>query len=109
MPAVAQRIKVGVGQEVGAIDFALVPARTSRVSGTVFDAAGAPVANEPVTLSQEIMGPQGGATFPSSNTAQTVPRPRFARLIGCGLRLGELLRSRWSRFSQREEHSVYTE
>ncbi len=59
-PTEAQRIKVGVGQEVGNIDFALVPARTSRVSGIVLNAAGAPVANESVTLSQEVMGPQGG-------------------------------------------------
>ena len=33
-PTEAQRVKVGVGQEVGNIDFALVPARTARVSGT---------------------------------------------------------------------------
>ena len=32
-PTAAQRVKVGVGQEVGNIDFALVPARTARVSG----------------------------------------------------------------------------
>jgi hypothetical protein len=77
-PTDAQRIKVGVGQEVDNIDFALVPARTSRVSGTVFNAAGAPVANESVTLSQEVMGPQGGATYPSSNTAQTGPDGGFS-------------------------------
>jgi Carboxypeptidase regulatory-like domain len=76
-PTDAQRIKVGVGQEVGAIDFALVPARTSRVSGTVFNAAGAPVANESVTLSQQVMGPEGGTTF-SPNTAQTGPDGRFS-------------------------------
>jgi hypothetical protein len=76
-PTEAQRIRLGVGQEVGTIDFALVPARTSRVSGTVFNAAGTPVANESVTLSQEIMGPQGGATF-SPNTAQTGPDGHFS-------------------------------
>ncbi len=75
-PTEAQRIRVGVGQEVGNIDFALVPARTSRVSGTVFNAAGAPVANESVMLSQEVMGPQGGTTAPST-TAQTGPDGRF--------------------------------
>jgi hypothetical protein len=74
----AQRIKVGVGQEVGNIDFALVPARTARVSGIVVNTAGAPVANESVTLSQEVMGPQGGSTFPSSNRAQTGPDGRFS-------------------------------
>ena len=77
-PAEAQRIKVNVGQEVGNIDFALVPARTSRVSGTVVNAAGTPLANESVTLSQEVMGPQGGSVFSSDNTAQTGPDGRFS-------------------------------
>jgi hypothetical protein len=69
-PNQADRIKMGVGQEVSSIDFSLVPARTSRVSGVVLNAAGAPVANELVTLSQEVMGPQGGSTF-APNTART--------------------------------------
>ncbi len=77
-PSGAQRIKVGVGQEVGNIDFALVPARTSKVSGTVLNVTGAPVANESVTLSQEVMGPQGGVMFPSSNTARTGPDGTFS-------------------------------
>ena len=77
-PTEAQRIRVGVGEEVGNIDFALVAARTAKVSGTVLNAAGASVANESVTLSQEVMGPQGGAIFPSSNTAQTGPDGRFS-------------------------------
>jgi hypothetical protein len=76
-PADAQRIKVGVGQEVGNIDFALVPARTARVSGTVVNAAGAPVANESLTLSQEVMGPQGGMVF-APLTAQTGPDGDFS-------------------------------
>jgi carboxypeptidase family protein len=77
-PTEAQRVKVGLGQEAGNIDFALVPARTSRVSGTVLNAAGAPLAGESVTLSGELMGPEGGAVFPSSNTAQTGPDGRFS-------------------------------
>src|SRR5687767_7883820 len=76
-PTEAQRIKVGVGQEVGIIDFALVPARTSRVSGTVVNAAGAPVANESVTLSQEVTGPQGGSVF-APKAVQTGPDGRFS-------------------------------
>jgi hypothetical protein len=75
-PTEAQRIKLGVGEEVGNIDFALVPARTSRVSGMVLNAAGAPVANESVTLSPEVMGPQGGSMF-SPTTTQTEPDGRF--------------------------------
>jgi hypothetical protein len=75
-PTEAQRIKVGVGQELGNVDFALVPARTSSVSGTVLNAAGAPVANESVALSQELMGPQGGSMF-APQTVHTGPDGRF--------------------------------
>jgi hypothetical protein len=76
-PTEAQRVKVSVGQEAGNIDFALVPVRTSRVSGVVLNAAGAPVANESLTLSQEVKGPQGGSIF-APNTAQTGPDGRFS-------------------------------
>ena len=76
-PTEAQRIKVGAGQEVSNIDFALFAARTSRVSGTVVNAAGAPVANESVTLSQLVWGPQGGSTS-AGGTAQTGPDGSFA-------------------------------
>jgi hypothetical protein len=77
-PGEAQRIKVGVGQEVGNIDFALVPGRTSRVSGTVFNAAGMPLAGESVSLSQLVLGPGMNSIFPSSNTAKTGPDGRFS-------------------------------
>jgi hypothetical protein len=56
----AQRVKVGVGQEVGAVDFSLVPGRTARLSGTATRADGAPLAGASVSLSQKIMGPAGG-------------------------------------------------
>ena len=78
-PVAAQRVKVGVGQEVGNIDFAIVPARTVRVSGTVVNAAGAPVANESVTLSQQVMGPQGGSVS-AGETARTGADGRCARI-----------------------------
>lgn len=76
-PTEAQRIKVGVGQEVGNIDFALVAARTSRVAGTVFNAVGAPVPNESVTLQQQVMGPQGRSVSPPI-TAQSGRDGRFS-------------------------------
>ena len=38
--AEAQRVRVAVGQEVTAIDFALTPGRAAKVSGTVDDVAG---------------------------------------------------------------------
>ena len=71
-PTEAQRIKVGVGQEVGNIDFALVPARTSRVSGTVLNAAGAPVANESRDV---VAGGHGTAGRSRSSPPATRPRP----------------------------------
>jgi hypothetical protein len=76
-PTDAQRIRVGIGQEVGGIDLAVIPARTARVSGTVLDAAGTPVAHQLVTLTQEVMGPVGGMVS-KPNTAQTGPDGRFS-------------------------------
>jgi hypothetical protein len=69
--AAAQRVKVGMGQEVSAIDFSLVPGRTARVSGAVVTSSGAPVAGESVNLSQEVSGPEMMSVFPSSNSART--------------------------------------
>ena len=76
-PGEARRVKVGAGQEVSNVDFALVAARTARVSGVVLNAAGAPIVNESLTLSQEINGPQGGSIF-APNTARTGPDGRFS-------------------------------
>ncbi len=59
MATAAQRVKVGMGQEVRGIDFSLVPGRTSRVSGTVVTASGAPVVGESVNLSVDFSGPDG--------------------------------------------------
>jgi hypothetical protein len=63
---------------VGNIDFALVPAGLAKVSGVVVNAGGAPVAGEPLTLSQEIMGPQGGGFTFAPLTAQTGPDGDFS-------------------------------
>lgn len=73
----AQRIKVGVGQEVTNVDFALVASRSSRVSGIVFNAGGIPVDNESVSLSQEVMGPQGGSVS-APRIVRTGPDGRFS-------------------------------
>lgn len=51
----AQRVKVGVGQEVGGIDFAMLPGRAASVSGTAFRSDGAPMSGS-VTLMEEISG-----------------------------------------------------
>jgi hypothetical protein len=67
-PAAARRVKIGVGQETPAIDFSLVPGRTSRVSGNATSASGLPLAGETVTLQQEIAGP---TVFMGSPVAST--------------------------------------
>ncbi len=43
--AQAQRVSVGLGQELTGIDYILVPVRTASVSGTATDAQGRPFAN----------------------------------------------------------------
>jgi hypothetical protein len=57
--AEAQRVSVGLGQEITNITFALLPTRTSRISGTVVDSRGEPLANGFVMLqeSMESAGP----------------------------------------------------
>ena len=42
-PGEAQRITLGVAQQVSSLDIALEPAPTARIAGTIVDAAGAPV------------------------------------------------------------------
>lgn len=49
-PADAQRIDLGLGQEIGALDFALRATRTVRVAGTVLDAEGRPPRGARVVL-----------------------------------------------------------
>ena len=56
-PAEAQRVKVGVGQEVGAIDLGLVPGRAAKLSGVAITSTGAPATGQTVGIGQEITGP----------------------------------------------------
>jgi hypothetical protein len=67
-PADAQRVKVGVGQEVANIDFSLVPGRTAKLSGTAMTADGVAAAGDSVGLSQEITGPQMSSMMSVGNT-----------------------------------------
>lgn len=53
----AQRVKVGIGQEVAGIDFALAIGRAAHVSGVALNASGGPLANGRVSLNQEFRGP----------------------------------------------------
>ncbi|OFW03548.1 MAG: hypothetical protein A3H96_20140 [Acidobacteria bacterium RIFCSPLOWO2_02_FULL_67_36] len=52
--AEAQRVKVAVGQEVGGIDFAMLPGRVASVSGTAFRSDGAPLSS--VMVMEEMTG-----------------------------------------------------
>ena len=63
----AQRVRVRAGQEVTAIDIPLVPGLAAKVSGTVVNSQGAPLAGESIGLGIEIRGEQfmsfqGGAS-----------------------------------------------
>jgi hypothetical protein len=55
--ATAQRVKVGLGQEMAAIDVPLVIGRAATIRGVALNAAGAPMAGASVSLSQELRGP----------------------------------------------------
>jgi hypothetical protein len=54
--AMAQRVKLGVGEETANVDFTLVPGRTSTLRGTATGAGGLPLAGETVTALQEVSG-----------------------------------------------------
>ncbi len=53
----AQRVKVGVAQELSSIDFSLTPLRTATLSGTATAADGTPLVGRSVSLNQEFAGP----------------------------------------------------
>jgi protocatechuate 3,4-dioxygenase beta subunit len=72
----ARRVTVGVGQEIGAADFALMPGRTATVSGTAFDSAGRPLAGRSVGVTQAVVGPNGGM-FMTAGNAFTGPDGSF--------------------------------
>jgi hypothetical protein len=57
----ATRVKVGIGQEVNAIDITLQPMRAAIVSGTALGSDGTPLSGGNINLSQEIVGPGGGS------------------------------------------------
>lgn len=55
--ATAQRVKVGLGQEVSAIDFALVVGRAAAIDGVALNASGGPIPGARISVSQEVRGP----------------------------------------------------
>jgi hypothetical protein len=74
--AQGQRIDVGIGQQVNASNFALVPGRTARVSGTATDSRGRPLVGGSVGISQETVGTEGGM-FTSVGGAPVSPDGTF--------------------------------
>jgi protocatechuate 3,4-dioxygenase beta subunit len=67
-PADAQRVKVALGQETGAIDIQLVPGRTATLSGIALSSSGAPMAGQSVGLSLEVRGPTIMSTMGVAST-----------------------------------------
>jgi Carboxypeptidase regulatory-like domain len=65
----AKRITVGLGIEVSATDFSLIPGRAATVSGTAFDSKGRPFQN--VNLALEIRSENGGLFGTAGNVKVT--------------------------------------
>jgi hypothetical protein len=63
VPAEATRIKVTMGQESPAGDFAMVAGHAASISGFATYSSGMPMAGETVSVSQEIAGPNGSSSF----------------------------------------------
>jgi len=59
----AQKIKVGLGQEVGGTDFALVPGRVATIKGTATTSFGMSIAGESINVNQEFAGPNFTSSF----------------------------------------------
>lgn len=53
-PTDARQVKVGLGEQIAAIDISLVPGRTAKVSGTALDSRGKPFTR--VRMSEEVRG-----------------------------------------------------
>lgn len=62
-PAEASRVKVGIGEETANTDFALVAMPAATLSGMASAADGTPLAGARVSLSLDLMGPQGGMSM----------------------------------------------
>jgi hypothetical protein len=62
-PAEAQRVKVTMGQEAAAGDFAMVPGRVASISGTATYSSGLPIAGESISMMQEFAGPGWSSSF----------------------------------------------
>lgn len=68
----AQRVTIGIGQELGNIDMPLMPARMARVSGTASDAHGRPLAGALVLVRR-----RGGPAIMSTGGTRVQPDGSF--------------------------------
>src|SRR5262249_36319993 len=59
----AQKIKVGLGQEVSGIDFPMVPGRAGTIKGTATTSFGQALGGESVNINQEFVGPGQSSSF----------------------------------------------
>jgi protocatechuate 3,4-dioxygenase beta subunit len=75
--AEAQRVNVGVGQEITNITFALLPTRTSRITGTVIDSRGEPLTNGFVMLQESIEAAVPGVMMMSRGGGRVRPDGTF--------------------------------
>lgn len=72
-PGDAQRVAVGVGQELASVDIQLQPVRLARISGTAVGSDGKPMANAMVMLMpamREAMMPMPGGTSRTNRDGQ---------------------------------------
>ncbi len=63
----ARRVTVVVGQDAVNTNFALMPGRAANISGTAVDSLGRPLVSRPVSLLQEMAGPNGGVMMMGGN------------------------------------------
>jgi hypothetical protein len=75
--AEAQRVTVGLGQEITNITFALLPTRTSRITGTVIDSRGERVTTGFVMLQESFESSGPGMMFMSRGGGRVRPDGSF--------------------------------
>ena len=75
--AEAQRVPVGLGQEITNISFALLPTKTVRITGTVVDSQGQRVANGFVMLQESMDAAVPGVMFMSRGGGRIRPDGSF--------------------------------
>ena len=75
--AEAQRVSVGLGQEITNITFALLPTKTVRITGTVIDSRGERVSNGFVMINESMEAAVPGVMFMSRGGGRIRPDGSF--------------------------------